>query len=222
MEEVSSTSGVLAIWNNSALGQEAIYEAWYRTEHLAERVNLPGFQAGRRYRALDAEPAYLTVYETDSPDVMLSESYLERVDNPTAMTREVASGIMTDVIRTVFRKADQTGEMRGSLLVTARFEELPPVLPEIDVLVKDLERTQFLRIERWDAFPAGASPKSVEELLRGGDAKLAACCTVDTIYEADARRIAEVLMRRFGTRAQIGIYSYLCALEARDTQAVSV
>ncbi|GIR54406.1 MAG: hypothetical protein CM15mP62_18770 [Rhodospirillaceae bacterium] len=45
-------SGVLAIWNDCAVGSEETYEKWYQTEHLPERLSIPGFKNGRRYQAL--------------------------------------------------------------------------------------------------------------------------------------------------------------------------
>ena len=44
-----SKPGVLALWMDCAAGGEAEFERWYQTEHLRERVGLPGFWRGRRY-----------------------------------------------------------------------------------------------------------------------------------------------------------------------------
>ena len=40
-------SGVLAIWNDCAVGSEETYEKWYQTEHLPERLSIPSFKNGR-------------------------------------------------------------------------------------------------------------------------------------------------------------------------------
>ena len=53
-------SGVLAIWNDCAVGSEETYEKWYQTEHLPERLSIPGFKNGRRYQALRGSPMYFT------------------------------------------------------------------------------------------------------------------------------------------------------------------
>ena len=50
-----STTGILALWNDCAKGKEALYERWYQTEHLAERLAIPGILRGRRYQAIEAK-----------------------------------------------------------------------------------------------------------------------------------------------------------------------
>ena len=58
-------TGVLAIWNGIDPEAEADFVAWHVREHIPERVVLPGFRRGRRYVALDGEPAYFNFYETE-------------------------------------------------------------------------------------------------------------------------------------------------------------
>ena len=77
-------SGVLAVWNDCAVGSEETYEKWYQTEHLPERLSIPGFKNGRRYQALRGSPKYFTWYEVDTPSVLRSAEYVDRLSNPTA------------------------------------------------------------------------------------------------------------------------------------------
>ena len=83
------TSGVLAIWNDCAQGHEAAYESWYMREHLPERLSLPGFRRGRRYSAIRPGPEFFTYYETDTPEVLATADYLDRVEDPTPMTQRM-------------------------------------------------------------------------------------------------------------------------------------
>ena len=114
------TRGRLAIWNDCAPGREAEYETWYQGEHLPERLAVPGILRGRRYEAIAGEPHYFTYYETVSPGVFASPEYLERVENPTPMTRKIMSGIFIDMSRTVCRRVACHGDTRGAVAVTAR------------------------------------------------------------------------------------------------------
>ena len=50
-----STTGILALWNESAKGKEALYERWYKTEHLAEPLATPGIRRGPRYQAVETK-----------------------------------------------------------------------------------------------------------------------------------------------------------------------
>ena len=115
--------GILAIFNNAAPGREAEFEEWFQHEHLAERIAVPGFLLGRRYEAVSGEPRYFNFYLTQSADVLKSTAYLERLDNPTPMTRLIMSEIFKDMIRTVCHRTLRLGAMRGVAAVTVRFME---------------------------------------------------------------------------------------------------
>ena len=52
--------------------REDEYNDWYDNTHLPELCALPGFVAGRRYKARDADPSvhpYLAVYELEADDL---------------------------------------------------------------------------------------------------------------------------------------------------------
>ncbi|MCW5695002.1 MAG: hypothetical protein KIT48_21800, partial [Pseudolabrys sp.] len=75
--------GILAIWNNVAPGREADFETWFQGEHLQERLGVPGFIYGRRHQAISGASAFFNFYLVESPAVLTSKPYLERLDNPT-------------------------------------------------------------------------------------------------------------------------------------------
>ena len=116
--------GRLTLWNDCAIGHEAEYEAWYQGEHLIERLGVPGFMRGRRYQAIEAAPEYFTYYETTSPDVLTSPSYLERGNNPTPFTRKIMSGTFINLSRTICKCQFSTGGMRGAYAVTLRHSQM--------------------------------------------------------------------------------------------------
>ena len=69
--------GILALWNDCSTGQRELYETWYQTEHLHDRVSIAGFRLGRRHESVGSEPRFFTYYETDSDDILFSPTYLE-------------------------------------------------------------------------------------------------------------------------------------------------
>jgi hypothetical protein len=81
--------GILAIWNDVAVGADAEFNHWHIREHLAERVAVPGFLRGRRYVALSGSPTYFTLYETETVDTLGSPAYHARLNDPTPWTRRV-------------------------------------------------------------------------------------------------------------------------------------
>lgn len=114
-------TGLLAVWNDIAPDDETDFEAWYRGEHLAERVGLPGFLRGRRYRALDgeSEPRFGALYETETPEVLASERYLARLDDPTPMTTRMIARFQ-NTHRTVLRVEASVGRGVGGALAVVR------------------------------------------------------------------------------------------------------
>jgi hypothetical protein len=61
---------------------EEEFNAWYDTEHLPERLAIPGFISARRWidpQAPAGSGKYLATYELDSPQVLKSPEYLAHV-----------------------------------------------------------------------------------------------------------------------------------------------
>ncbi len=54
---------------------ESEFNNWYTNEHVAERVDLPGFKSAFRFKALDASPKYFAYYETDNLDALTTPTY---------------------------------------------------------------------------------------------------------------------------------------------------
>jgi hypothetical protein len=205
--------GILAIFNNVAPGREDEFEEWFQHEHLAERIAVPGFVLGRRHEAIAARPQYFNFYVTQSADVLKSAAYLGRLDAPTAMTRTVMSEIFKDMIRTVCRRTFRRGALHGANVVTVRFAE-PPAEEDLKATIERLMRDKAVAGgEIWQAAEASEFPVSLEERLRGGDRKMAACLLVETLRVAPAERIATGLAGRF-PGAEVGVYRLLCEITA--------
>lgn len=62
--------GILAIWNDVAPGRDADFNEWFQSEHLAERLAVPGFLFGRRSSRRGAMRGahVVTVRFNDAPD----------------------------------------------------------------------------------------------------------------------------------------------------------
>jgi hypothetical protein len=208
--------GILAIWNDCSPGHEAAFEEWYQHEHFHERIAVPGFLLGRRYEVVSGSPRYFCFYLTQSPDVLKSAAYLERLDNPTPMTRRIMSDAFRDMSRTVCHRTLRLGAMRGAAAVTARFPERvdqDALKGTVETLVRD---KAVAYAEIWSAVDASKIPVSEEERLRGGDGKIEACLLIETLRETEAETIAGTLSGRF-PEATIGVYRLLC--EIRPSRA---
>jgi hypothetical protein len=207
--------GILAIWNDCRAGREAEFEAWFQGEHLQERLAVPGFLFGRRHAAISGAAGYFNFYVVDSPDILTSKPYLERLDNQTPMTRKVMSEIFINMNRTVCRRTVRRGSFRGAYAVTARFNDqsdTSALASLVETLVQD---PAVAGGEIWSAVDPAGMPVSMEEKLRGGDKKIKGCLMVDTLRQGDAEKIGERLSSQFaGT--DVGVFRVLCQIGSGD------
>ena len=204
-------SGVLAIWNDVTPGHEAEFDAWFQIEHLIERLSVPGFLFGRRHQAISGSSGYFNFYLVESPDVLTSKPYLERLDNPTPMTKKIMSGIFVNMSRTVCHRTVRRGAFRGAYAVTVRFDDAPDearLTALLDELVTD---TNIASGEIWIATNPAGQPVSMEEKLRGGDKKIKAALMVDTLRQADAEALGARMTKEFPA-ADVGVFRVLCQL----------
>ncbi len=207
--------GILAIWNDVTPGREADFETWFQGEHLIERLGVPGFLYGRRHQAVSGSSGYFNFYLTERPEVLTSKLYLERLDNPTPMTRMIMSEVFINMNRTVCRRIARRGAFRGAFAVTARFAAPPnsrALSAELDALTQN---TSVAGGEIWAALDSASMPVSMEEKLRGGDAKIAACLVIDTLRESEAEHIGERLSATFAN-AEVGVFRVLCQIGRGD------
>jgi hypothetical protein len=207
---MDNATGVLAIWNDVAAGREADFEHWFKSEHLAERLAVPGFRLGRRFEALAGAPRYFVYYLTDTTDVLTSPAYRARLDNPTPLTRTMMTEVFRNMHRTLCRRTERRGALEGAFCVTARFDTLT-ALAAFEPWLALHEQAGIASCEFWSA--VDQQPVAEEERLRGGDRKIAACLVVQTLRQADAARVSSRLVAIFPA-AEIGIYRLLCEREA--------
>jgi hypothetical protein len=203
--------GILAIWHDCRPGREAEFEAWFQGEHLLERLAVPGFLFGRRHQAISGASGYFNFYLTESPAVLTSKAYLERLDNPTPMTRKIMSEVFINMNRTVCRRTLRRGALRGACAVTVRFSEAPDeaaLKAQLDVLTPD---PGVAGGEIWIAVDPAGLPISMEEELRGGDRKIQGCLMIDTLRQETAEQIGERMAARFA-RAEVGVFRVLCQI----------
>ena len=210
-----SKLGILAIFNDCKQGREAEFDDWFQSEHLIERLAVPGFLFGRRHQAISGSAGYFNFYLVESPAVLTSKPYLERLDNPTPMTKKIMSEVFLNMNRTVCHRTARIGGFRGAYAVTARFNDAPDtgkITGFAETLVKD---TSIAACEIWTAVDPAGQPVSMEEKLRGGDKKIKACLMVDTLRQPEAEKLGARLSKEF-SGADVGVFRVLCQLGRGD------
>ncbi len=107
-------NGALANYHNLEDADRELFEAWHTTEHIPERVGIPGFMRGRRYVGIDdrTNPQYFILYEGNEVEVFSAPAYLQRLNAPTAWTQQV-SRTMTLTLRTACTVSHTQGQGTG-------------------------------------------------------------------------------------------------------------
>lgn len=109
------------VWNDiAAAGREQFYQ-WHDKEHIPERLAIDGFRRGRRYARHGHSPEWLTFYEADSLDVLVSPAYLARLNAPTPATTDTLR-YFENTSRAVCRVVHSIGTSSGGHVLAMRLE----------------------------------------------------------------------------------------------------
>ncbi len=143
--------------------------------------------------------------------MLTSPAYLERGANPTPMTRHIMTDVFRNMSRTVCRRT-RPKAIIGPFAITVRAKWRRSIK-----LASRLERARRCRTgcaptlavsrEAHDEAP------SVEERIRGRDAKIAGCLMVNF---SDATHAAAAVSRGTRPDVTIGTYRLFCALDQQD------
>lgn len=107
--------GMLLTSMNIGASDEAEFNRWYDREHLEERVAIPGFLEARRYVAHEGNPKYLSLYSTETFEVLDSPAYRTALANQTAWSKANIARFQ-NMIRAVARITISRGTGRGAVL----------------------------------------------------------------------------------------------------------
>lgn len=91
--------GLLMVRMDALPEIEAEWNRWYDSQHAPSRLNVPGFLSVRRFAEIKTglshpgdmakgEPKYLTLYDLASPEVMISEPYMQLKDQEAFLPAE--------------------------------------------------------------------------------------------------------------------------------------
>jgi len=111
--------GMLLTSMNIDAAHEAEFNRWYDREHLEERVAIKGFLEARRYVAHDGNPKYLSLYSTETFEVLDSPVYRTALANQTAWSKSNIAHFQ-NMIRGVARITISRGTGRGAALGIVR------------------------------------------------------------------------------------------------------
>jgi hypothetical protein len=102
--------GFLGIWTDIDTEFIPTFRDWHSTEHMALRINTPGWYVGHRYAGLDGAPGFLIAYETAAVADLAGTAYHQSMNEPDQRTRE-ALGHYRNAMRTIYGLRTQAGEV---------------------------------------------------------------------------------------------------------------
>ena len=112
-----SGKGCFVAWYDLRPGGEADHDHWHTHEHMIERVAIPGFRRGLRYRALADGTRTCVIYQVDALETLASPAYLKRLNNPTPWTTS-SMPLILGMNRTLCRVVSTHGHGTGGYLLT--------------------------------------------------------------------------------------------------------
>jgi hypothetical protein len=211
--------GILLITNALEPAAQAEFESWYLREHLPDRLGIPGFLRGRRYRSTSGAPRFMALYETRTPEVLQSPAYLERLANPTPRTERVMPSFR-DMCRSVLRVAATQGSLEGGQLMLIDFPDVADradILQAVRALLPGMvEAPGICAVHLW-LMPDFTPAPSPEAKLRGApDRSIPAALAIEATDAQSLEAIAENVAQQLppATFAGRQMYQFLCALSA--------
>jgi len=223
---------VVAIWNDIRDAARADFYEWHNREHMPERVAIGGFRRGRRYVALDGEPQYFTLYETDGLHVTNGAEYLARLNAPTAWTQRVTQSFF-NVSRSLCAVELTAGVGQGGSIVTWRYD----VRPGLEEAQRAFLRPALLAVAEAPGVVgahlcvtdrAGSMVPTAEKQARAEPNRVPGWVVLveggsdaDALVTACARALPDAAFEHAGADASParGLYALQCSREKHDAQA---
>ncbi len=210
-------TGILSVWNEYPAEDAVFYERWYMTEHFPERLGVPGFLRGRRYRAIDADRTYFTFYDLESPEVLFSEAYYARLNDPTAWTQKIMTR-WSAMFRTACRRVARAGTATGGFAAVARFEGAAAISRGQAAEIKErLPDPHVVAVDIWAATPEQNAATKEASARPEADRTIMAAIIIETTTEAAAVKARATLPGLLGSAAvpaAIGVYALIAAQDA--------
>ncbi|TCG09655.1 hypothetical protein BZM27_04060 [Paraburkholderia steynii] len=116
------------IWNDVIETERDAFYRWHDKEHIPERLALPGFLRGRRYRG-SGVTEWLTLYEAADVAVLTSPAYLARLNDPTPLTQSTVRAFR-NTARSMRRREDdgrKYGRPCADVAAACRLRRASPV-----------------------------------------------------------------------------------------------
>jgi len=210
MNHENVDGGILAIWHDVTDDMMPEAERWYNTEHHFERLSIPGFRRASRFNRIEddgdteliAGRNFLSLYETETSEVLHSQAYIDRINNPSPWTKRVMPAYR-NMNRTICDRIFALGEADGGAAGVIAFDA-----PSLEAANLDVETAARIRtavetvyeeayLQRalfFVASPSREQPDADERRLRNApDGTISAAVVIVASQIADAKAALQQL-----------------------------
>jgi hypothetical protein len=160
---------------------QAEHDDWHSTEHLPERLAIPGFVRGTRWAAVQGGPGYLVVYEVAQLEVLSSPAYLQRLNHPSAWTTRIMprySGMHRGLCRVLHHHGHGLGGWALLLRFAADSDTARALGPWLRGTLQPALQTGAGLVSAAWMEAAAAAELTAEQRLRGRDQAMGAVLLV--------------------------------------------
>lgn len=205
------TDAVLVTYMDVPETIEDEFNDWYTNEHVAERVDLPGFWSAFRYVAIEAEPKYFAWYETRDLEALTSPLYKSILADQSDWSKKVMDNFQ-NFGRMCGERIARAGRGHGGVCLTVRVtggDALGPWLSETLTAMAAMPRAVGGSVWRADADATGNPDVTGLHLL------VLEALDEATLREAAAAHLTPAAFDAAGVIATpaIGYYSLISSLQ---------
>ncbi|HEY0223768.1 MAG TPA: hypothetical protein VGC38_04570 [Pseudolabrys sp.] len=222
-------SGALMLWLDVAAELDRETDGWYIDEHMPERIDIGGYLRARRFGALEGTPAYLTLFEAQTPAALASEGYLRLVNRISEQSKRIRAGF-SNVARNTFKVRYSAGRGIGPIVASLRLTAVNPAQADVAAAALDAVAPNILRrhgvvgVHWLEAAPDVRARMDAVRAVGQSDAG------VDYVLLIEATRVADVAAIRrdvvsASALSQLGwaeqsfaIYNLLYEVSAKGTE----
>ena len=125
---------LLAVYVGIPSEIEDEFNKWYNTQHVPERLAIPGFQSAARYVSLEGTPKYMAFYELDHASVLDTPAYKRLGENPSDWDKRMLPNMHLEA-RTVYEcilTCGEAGAQHAPYLLSVRVDIAPEVEDEFN------------------------------------------------------------------------------------------
>jgi hypothetical protein len=137
-------TGALALWLDVDPALDRETDGWYVDEHLPDRIDTGGYLRARRLQAIQGAPAYLTLFEAQTPDALASDGYLKLVGKISTQSQRIRAGF-SNVVRNTFRVRATAGRGIGAMMASLRLKSRDGADAQTCAAAMDAKVLQLLR-----------------------------------------------------------------------------